>query len=58
MTPTRSGPADAACEPRRQPAVTPRQRNLTATVAACAATGAPSAGATPDPVADVREPMA
>ncbi len=49
MTPIRSGPAEAACEPREAAAVTPRQRNLTATVAA---------GATVTPVADVREPMA
>ncbi|MGW3200864.1 hypothetical protein ACWDBD_41145 [Streptomyces sp. NPDC001118] len=33
MTPIRSGPADAACVPGRQTAVTRRQRTLTASVA-------------------------
>ncbi|MEW1760385.1 hypothetical protein AB0393_28225 [Streptomyces cyaneofuscatus] len=56
MTPTRSGLADAACEPLEAAAVTSHQRSLTATVAAGALAGAPSA--TVAPVADVWEPMA
>jgi hypothetical protein len=43
MTPICSGPADAACVPGRQTAVTARQRTLTASVAICAALGALSA---------------
>lgn len=44
MTPTRSGPADAACQPM-EAAVISRQRTQTGPVADCAASGAPSAGA-------------